>query len=183
MRISQINGLSYFKRTCMNVWVSVLLTWYCIHVISYIKHIVCNELSDVKIISLDCLYVQQYIRTINSKDKSYPKKCVRVWITSVPPAIVTSYCFKLMTMIMMMITDPRLLVKPYVVSGPPLYCNKDVTHNTTCLFASLSLSLAASFGSFCPLNSCVPTAWLQATFSLLASQQFAATRNIRFCLL
>lgn len=130
----------------MNVWVNVLLTWYCIHVISYIKHIVCYELSDVKTISLNCLCVQQNIRTINSKDKSYQKKCVRVWITSVPPAIVTSYCFKLMTMIMMMITGPRLLVKPYVVSGPPLCCNKDVTHNTACL---LRVSLLL-FGLFSP---------------------------------
>lgn len=80
---------------------------------------------------------------------------------------------------MMMITGPKLLVKPYVVSGPPLYCNKDVTHNTACLLP-VSISL---FRLFSPLKPCVPTAWLQATFSLFASQQFAATRNIRFCLL
>lgn len=43
---------------------------------------------------------------------------------------------------MMMITGPRLLVKPYVASGPPLYCNKGVTQNTACL---LRVSLAFSF--------------------------------------
>jgi hypothetical protein len=80
---------------------------------------------------------------------------------------------------MMMITGPRLLVKPCVASGPPLYCNKGVTHNIACL---LRVSLLL-FGLFSPFNSCVPTAWLQATFPLLASQQFAATRNIRFFLL
>lgn len=75
----------------MNVWVNVLLTWYCIHVMSYIKHIVCNELSDVKT-SLDCLCVQQNIRTINSKDKNYQKKmCARV------NYICTSrHCYKLL---------------------------------------------------------------------------------------
>lgn len=70
--------------------------------------------------------------------------CACVNITFVPPAIVTSYCFKLMTMIMMMASAPKLLVKPYVVSGL-LYYNKDgVMHNTAwqlrvCLFFSVFL--------------------------------------------
>jgi hypothetical protein len=55
-----------------------------------------------------------------------------------------------MMMMMMMITGPRLLVKPCVVSGPPLYCNKDITHNTACLLrVSLAFSLHLSVHFLC----------------------------------
>lgn len=87
--------------------------------------------------------------------------CACVNITFVPPAIVTSYCFKLMTMIMMMASAPKLLVKPYVVSGL-LYYNKDgVMHNTAwqlrvCLFF---------FCFLIPFSSCVPTACLSLSLS------------------
>jgi hypothetical protein len=76
----------------MNVCVNVLLFWFRIHVTSCMKHIVCNELSDVKTMSSDCLCMQQNTRTINSKDKNYKKKkCTRV------NYICTSrHCYKLL---------------------------------------------------------------------------------------
>jgi len=51
-----------------------------------------------------------------------------------------------MTMMMMMMTSvPKLLVKPYVVSGLPLYCNKVCVMHNNLPVARLS--------SFCFLNS------------------------------
>jgi hypothetical protein len=79
--------------------------------------------------------------------------CARVNIASVPPAIVTSYCFKLMTMIMLIVSAPKLLVKPHVVNGL-LYYNKDVMHNTVWHFRVCLL-----FVFLFPFSSYVPTVW------------------------
>lgn len=61
----------------------------------------------------------------------------------------------------MMASAPKLLVKPYVVSGLLYYNKDDVMHDTAW---HLRVCLASVFLS--PFSSCVPTKWLATYISL-----------------
>jgi len=88
---NKIFNYPILKTECVNVWARVLVNSYCIHLISYVKHIVFWKVLNsqgVKTRNRDCRFMQQNVWTI-TKEKNGHETCARVWMLGLyfPPLL------------------------------------------------------------------------------------------------